>query len=101
MEVLLFALFFISALIFFIAGKDDFGRTESKLVIKEEENIKEKNKVAEEIKKEDKVAEEIEKEDKVAEEIEKEDKVAEEIKKEDKVAGEGNIEPQKEIKKES
>ena len=57
MEVLLFALFFISALIFFIAGKDDFGRTESKLIIKEEENIKEKNKVAEEIKKEDKVSE--------------------------------------------
>ena len=42
MEVLLFALFFISALIFFIAGKDDFGRTENKLLIqekvKEEEN---------------------------------------------------------------
>ena len=71
MEVLLFALFFISALVFFIAGKDDFGRTESKLIIKEEENIKKK------------------------------DKVVEEIKKEDKVAGEGNIEPQKEIKKES
>ena len=81
MEVLLFALFFISALVFFIAGKDDFGRTESKLIIKEEENIKKK--------------------DKVAEEIKKEDKVAEEIKKEDKVAGEGNIEPQKELKKES
>ena len=46
MEVLLFALFFISALIFFIAGKDDFGRTESKLIIKEEG------------KKEDKVVEE-------------------------------------------
>ena len=91
MEVLLFALFFISALIFFIAGKDDFGRTESKLIIKEEENIKE----------EDKVAEEIKKEDKVVEEIKKEDKVAEEIKKEDKVAGEGNIEPQNELKKES
>ena len=71
MEVLLFALFFISALVFFIAGKDDFGRTESKLIIKEEENIKEK------------------------------DIVAEEIKKEDKVAGEGKIEPQKELKKES
>ena len=71
MEVLLFALFFISVLVFFIAGKDDFGRTESKLIIKEEENIKEK------------------------------DKVAEEIKKEDKVAGEGTIEPQKELKKES
>ena len=43
MEVLLFALFFISALIFFIAGKDDFGRTENKLLIKEkvkeEENV--------------------------------------------------------------
>ena len=43
MEVLLFALFFISALIFFISGKDDFGRTENKFIInekvKEEENI--------------------------------------------------------------
>ena len=43
MEVLLFALFFISALIFFIAGKDDFGRTENNLFIKEkvkeQENI--------------------------------------------------------------
>ena len=48
MEVLLFALFFISALIFFIAGKDDFGRTESKLIIKEEDNIKDRDKVAEE-----------------------------------------------------
>jgi len=91
MEVLLFALFFISALVFFIAGKDDFGRTENKLIIKEEENIKAKDKIAEEIKKEDKVAEE----------IKKEDKVAEEIKKEDKVAGEGKIESQKDLKKES
>ena len=43
MEVLLFALFFISALIFFISGKDDFGRTENKLIIKglEKEKIKE------------------------------------------------------------
>ena len=40
MEVLLFALFFISILIFFIAGKDDFGRTESKITIKEEETAK-------------------------------------------------------------
>ena len=37
MEVLLFALFFISALIFFIAGKDDFGRTENKIIIQEKE----------------------------------------------------------------
>ena len=58
MEVLLFALFFISALIFFISGKDDFGRTESKLIIKEEKNIKEENNVVVEVKKEDKVAEE-------------------------------------------
>ncbi len=57
MEVLLFALFFISVLVFFIAGKDDFGRTETKLIIKEEANIKENNKVVEEIKKEDKVSE--------------------------------------------
>ena len=42
MEVLLFALFFISELIFFIAGKDDFGRTENKLIIKDIEKEKEK-----------------------------------------------------------
>ena len=71
MEVLLFALFFISALIFFIAGKDDFGRTESKIIIKEEKNIKE------------------------------EDKVITEGKKEDKVAEEGEIKPKEELKKES
>ena len=40
MEVLLFALFFISALIFFISGKDDFGRTKNKLIIQEKENVK-------------------------------------------------------------
>ena len=40
MEVLLFALFFISALIFFISGKDDFGRTENKLIIMEKEKEK-------------------------------------------------------------
>ena len=40
MEVLLFALFFICALIFFIAGKDDFGRTENKLINKDIENKK-------------------------------------------------------------
>ena len=71
MEVLLFALFFISVLIFFIAGKDDFGRTESKLIIKEEKNIKE------------------------------EDKVLTKGDKEDKVAEEGEIKPKEEVKKES
>ena len=45
MEVLLFALFFISALIFFIAGKDDFGRTENKLIINEKEKVKEEKKI--------------------------------------------------------
>jgi len=101
MEVLLFALFFISALIFFIAGKDDFGRTQRKLIINEVENIKEEDKVAEEAKKDDKVAEEAKKDDKVAEEAKKDDKVAEEAKKDDKVAFEGKSEPQEELKKES
>ena len=45
MEVLLFALFFISALIFFISGKDDFGRTENKLIIKEKEKVKEEENI--------------------------------------------------------
>ena len=45
MEVLLFALFFISVLIFFISGKDDFGRTENKLIIKEKEKIKQEKNV--------------------------------------------------------
>ena len=71
---MLFALFFISALIFFIAGKDDFGRTESKLIIKEEKNIKEENKVIVEGKKEDKVAEK--------ESIKPKEKPKEELKKE-------------------
>ena len=75
MEVLFFALFFISTLIFFISGKDDFGRTESKLTIKGE------NKVPEEVKKEDKIPEESKKEEKVSEEVE--------------------IDPQKKPKKES
>ena len=50
MEVLLFALFFISALIFFIAGKDDFGRTENKLIIKDIEKEKKKDEEEEKIK---------------------------------------------------
>ena len=40
MEFLLFSLFFISTLIFFIAGKDDFGRIENKLITKESGKIK-------------------------------------------------------------
>ena len=45
MEVLFFALFFISALIFFISGKDDFGRAENKLIIKEKEKVKKKENI--------------------------------------------------------
>ena len=40
MEVLLIALFFISVLLLFISGKDDFGRTENKLNIKETEKVR-------------------------------------------------------------
>ena len=42
MEILLFALFFIVSLIFFISGKDDFGRKEKKLIAKDikKENLK-------------------------------------------------------------
>ena len=56
MEVLLFALFFIVSLIFFISGKDDFGRKEKKLIIKDKEQDEVINKVdlkrKEEVKKE-------------------------------------------------
>ena len=45
MEILLFALFFISALIFFIVGKDDFGRTENKFIIKEKEKVKDEDNI--------------------------------------------------------
>ena len=56
MEILLFALFFIVSLIFFILGKDDFGRNEKKLIIKYKEKEEVKNEVnleqQEEVKKE-------------------------------------------------
>ena len=45
MEVLLFTLFFISALIFFISGKDDFGRTKNKLIIQEKETFKKEERI--------------------------------------------------------
>ena len=48
MELLLLVVFFLVAFLFFIAGKDDFGRTEAKLIINKEANIKENDKVAEE-----------------------------------------------------
>ena len=56
MEVLLFALFFIVSLIFFISGKDDFGRKEKRLIIKDIEKEEVKKEVEleqkEEVKKE-------------------------------------------------
>ena len=56
MEVLLFTLFFIVSLIFFIAGKDDFGREEKYLINKDKEKEDIKNEMEltqkEEVKKE-------------------------------------------------
>jgi len=88
MEVLLFALFFISALIFFIAGKDDFGRTESKLILKEDKTVKDDEN------KDVKVADKGE--IKLQEEM-LEDKLNEK----EKVVDKGEIKPQKEINKDS
>jgi len=104
MEVLLFALFFISALIFFIAGKDDFGRTENKLTIKEE-TVKEKEeaKVAEQ--ETIPPQEEIVKEKEEAKVTEKETIALQEEtvkeKEEAKVAEKESIPPQEGIKKDS
>ena len=55
MEVLLFALFFIVSLIFFIAGKDDFGKT---LIIKNKEKEDIKNEI--ELKQEEEPKKEVE-----------------------------------------
>ena len=56
MEVLLFALFFIVSLIFFIAGKDDFGR--KFLIIKNKEKEDIKNEI--ELKQEEELKKEVE-----------------------------------------
>ena len=58
MEVFLFALFFIVSLIFFISGKDDFGRKEKKLLIKDIKKEDIKNEV--ELSKKDEVKKEVE-----------------------------------------
>ena len=58
MEILLLALFFIVALIFFITGKDDFGRKEKKLIIKAIEKEDVKNDA--ELKQKEKVKKEVE-----------------------------------------
>ena len=40
MEVLLFALFFLVTIVFFVAGKDDFGRKEIKVESNQKEEIR-------------------------------------------------------------
>ena len=40
MEVLLLTIFFITVLVLFIAGKDDFGRKEKKTISQEMEKVK-------------------------------------------------------------
>ena len=88
MEVLLFALFFISALIFFIAGKDDFGRTESKLILKEDKTVKDDEN----------------KDVKVADKGEikpQEEMLEDKLNEKEKVVDKGEINPPKEIKKDS
>ncbi len=54
MEVLLFALFFLFTLVFFVAGKDDFGRKEIKLKSEqnEENTTDQKDELKEAVKKE-------------------------------------------------
>ena len=58
MEVLLFALFFIVSLIFFIAGKDDFGRKEQLLRVEDKATEDVKNEM--ELKQEEEVKKEVE-----------------------------------------
>ena len=54
MEVLFFALFFLVTIIFFVAGKDDFGRKEIKLKsdLNKENKTYQNDELKEEIKKE-------------------------------------------------
>jgi len=60
MEVLLFVLFFVVSLIFFISGKDDFGRKEQRLINKNLEKAKVKKEVGLEQKEETKKEVELE-----------------------------------------
>ena len=76
MEVLFFALFFLVTIIFFVAGKDDFGRKEIKL---KSNPIQEDKKDLKDIAKEDVINEEIKNDSK---NTTKEDVKKEEAKKE-------------------
>ena len=58
MEVFLFTLFFIVSLIFFIAGKDDFGREEKYLINKDKQKEDIKNEM--ELKQKEEVKKEVE-----------------------------------------
>ena len=58
MEVLFFALFFIVSLLFFVEGKDDFGRKVKILIIKDKEKEDVKNEM--ELKQEEEVKKEVE-----------------------------------------
>tara|TARA_B100000902_G_C26947775_1_gene734260 strand:- start:183 stop:452 length:270 start_codon:yes stop_codon:yes gene_type:complete len=88
MEVLLFALFFISALVFFIAGKDDFGRTNNKLVMKEKVKKEENTEPSVEVKKEENI--------KPSVEVKKEENIKPSV----EAKKEENIKPSVEVKKE-
>tara|TARA_B100001109_G_C18722546_1_gene408001 strand:+ start:171 stop:425 length:255 start_codon:yes stop_codon:yes gene_type:complete len=81
MEILLFALFFITSLIFFIAGKDDFGRKEKKLIINETEMVTDN----EEIEPKEEVKEEAKLEPNVEEKEETKKEPKDEVKEEAKL----------------
>ena len=100
MEVLLFALFFIASILFFIAGKDDFGRTENKIIINDSEEAP--NEVNVEAKEELEKAEneaKIEPEEE-SEKAENEAKIEPEEESE-KAENEAKIEPEEETKEET
>ena len=88
MEVLLLALFFLVTIVFFVAGKDDFGRKEIKLKPDQKEMVKNdlKDEPREEVKKQE-----------IKNELKDEPK--EEVKKEE-IKNELKDEPKEEVKKE-
>lgn len=93
MEVLLLALFFVFILIFFVAGKDDFGRKEIKL---NSNPIQEDKKDLKDIAKEDVIKEKIKNDSK---DNTKEDVIKEEIKNDSKDTTREDVKKE-EVKKE-
>ena len=111
MEVLLVVLFFLVTMIFFVAGKDDFGRKEINLKANQKEeatnDINDEPKEAgkkEEVKNEEVKNEEVKKEEVKNEEVKKEEVKNEEVKKEEvkneEVKTDINDEPKEAGKKE-